>query len=380
MKTYQFKLLNLFLLIALTTNLFAATGTGEYVKDINRSFALSLDGQLELANKYGRINIRTWEKEEVKIDVKIVVQARSESEANEVFDRIKINFYTSGDLVKAYTEIGTNNSKGGWWDWITSGGGSETNNFKIYYEVTMPYQADVTTEARYCDVRATDLSGDTKWDVKYGDLITGHLKNRADVIIGYGSGEIAKISGEAKLDISYSELEVKEAATVTLRARYSDIDLEKAQNVDVDARYSDLKLGNLKEVRIDAGYGDVDIESATIVRANSNYTSYEIGRVTTEVDIDTDYGNLEIGPMAAGFRLVRIRGGYSSVDLRIEKAAGYSVNLTSTYAGIEYPGSLNLSRKEKDGNTNTIVGKKTGTGDGRVEISSRYGGVDVREY
>jgi hypothetical protein len=379
MKNNKFKLLTLFLLVALFTNLSAATGTGEYVKEINRSFPLSLDGQLELANKYGRINIRTWDKEEVKIDVRIVVQARDEDEADEVFERISINFYDADDLVKAYTEIGTNNGKSGWGDWITNGG-SSSREFKIYYEVVMPYQADLNTEARYCDVRATDLSGDTQWNIKYGNLITGHLNNAADITIGNGSGEIAKISGEAKLNISYSELEVKSASTVNLRARYSEIEIESAGDVEVDCRYSEVKLGKSRVVNVDAGYGDVDIESATSVKANSNYTSYEIGRVTTEVDIDTDYGNVELGPLAAGFRLVRIRGGYSSIDVSIESAAGYSIDLSSTYAGIDYPSSLNLTSKEKDGNTNKVIGTKSGKGEGRIEITTKYGGVDIREY
>ena len=379
MKNNKFKLLTTLFFLVLFTNLSAATGTGEFVKEINRSFPLSMDGQVELSNKYGRINIRTWDKEEVKIDVKIVVQSRDEDEANEVFDRISINFYDTDDLVKAYTEIGTNGSKSSWWGWLKSWG-NDSREFKIYYEVVMPYQADLSTEARYCDVRATDLSGDTKWNVKYGALVAGHLNNQADVTIGYGSAEIAKISGEAKFDISYSELEVDEAAMVKLRARYSEIDIDKANNVDLDARYSEVQLGASKEVIVDAGYGDVDIESATVVRANSNYTSYEIGNVTEEVDIDTDYGNVEVGPLAPGFRLVRVRGGYSSIDVRIDRTAGYSVDLNSTYAGIDYPEGLDLTRKEKDGNTNKIIGTKAGKGKGRVEITSRYGGIDVREY
>lgn len=84
----------------------------EFTKTVKKEFPINATGTVDLSNKYGKVDVHTWERDRVKIDVTIVVDARSESTAQEVFNRIQIDFSNDDSFVKAETSIETNKS---WW-------------------------------------------------------------------------------------------------------------------------------------------------------------------------------------------------------------------------------------------------------------------------
>ena len=77
----------------------------QFTKTIEESFPISKDGVVAIANKYGNIDMHTWDKNEVKFKVNIIVNATSESVAKDVFERIEVSFNNSNSRVEAVTEI-----------------------------------------------------------------------------------------------------------------------------------------------------------------------------------------------------------------------------------------------------------------------------------
>ncbi|MEL6356521.1 MAG: DUF4097 family beta strand repeat-containing protein [Bacteroidota bacterium] len=369
--------ISLLLSFGLSANTSSPPTGNEFVKEINKSFPLNADGRVELSNRYGQINIRPWSKNEVKIDVRIVVQARDQEAADRTFERIRVSFYDTDDLVKAATEIGSRSGRSGWWPWKD---GSKSSQFKIYYEVQMPESANLQAEARYCDIRCDDLSGETEFDVKYGDLVAGRLNNRTQLSIAYGSGNVDFIGGLADVEIRYSDLDEDDANNMEINSRYSELKLENCGDLDLDCRYDEVEIGKAGKVKISAGYGEFNLEEADELRGNSNYMSYEIGRLGKKLDIDTDYGDVEVGPVAPGFTEIRIRGGYSDIEILMDKNAGYEVSARASYADVDVPSSVDIKTRENKSNSESVTGTRSGTGNGRIDISSSYGDIDVREY
>ena len=62
----------------------------EYTKVIEKSFAITPDGTTHLHSKYGNINVKTWDRNEVVLKITIEVRANSKHKAEETFDRIDI--------------------------------------------------------------------------------------------------------------------------------------------------------------------------------------------------------------------------------------------------------------------------------------------------
>ncbi|MDV7393243.1 hypothetical protein RZS08_17860, partial [Arthrospira platensis SPKY1] len=101
-----YKLLSLLALaFLLAPYSWAASPKAEYTKTIKREFPITPDGLTQFITKYGKLDLKTWDQDKVKVNVVIRVQARSEEEARNVFDRIRIDFTSSSNLVKAETIV-----------------------------------------------------------------------------------------------------------------------------------------------------------------------------------------------------------------------------------------------------------------------------------
>ena len=80
-----------------------AEGWGEYNKTVKKEFAISSNGTVYLANKYGKVDVKTWDRNRVKLDIRISVRTNSESNAQKVFNRINIQ----SSKLTSTTEVNT---------------------------------------------------------------------------------------------------------------------------------------------------------------------------------------------------------------------------------------------------------------------------------
>ena len=69
----------------------ATDPTQEFIKTINREFSTAQEGTTALYNKYGKVNVNTWQNNSVKIEITIMVNTNSQREADKTFDRIQVN-------------------------------------------------------------------------------------------------------------------------------------------------------------------------------------------------------------------------------------------------------------------------------------------------
>ncbi|MEM1219518.1 MAG: hypothetical protein AAGH79_11420, partial [Bacteroidota bacterium] len=134
----------------------------EFTQSVKKEFAIDANGLVGLANKYGNINLLTWEKDRAKIEVTITVQAGNEEKALKVFDRININFSDKGSSeVRVETQIESQNNN--WWG--SSGGSGE---FTIDYEVFVPSTVELDLYNKYGNIDLAPVEGKTTINLKYG--------------------------------------------------------------------------------------------------------------------------------------------------------------------------------------------------------------------
>ena len=63
----------------------------DYTKEIIRNFTVNSDAKFVVDNSRGNINITTWDKNTVKIEVEIIVKAKDAAQAEDFFKQIKID-------------------------------------------------------------------------------------------------------------------------------------------------------------------------------------------------------------------------------------------------------------------------------------------------
>ena len=387
---------NIFLILPLLLALFqsvglqaapdwtAATTTGPR-QDFERKFSQTYDvndnGSVRLENRYGEINVTTWTQNRVQIDVLVKVSASSQDKANDIFDRITIDFTGGGNRATATTSIG-NAKKGGFWeslfgDAVSISWGNSSNDYKIYYNVKMPAAATLETVAKYCDVRLPALSGDNTTTVGYGDLVAGKLTGSNTVEISYGSIRAEELGKMSSLRQRYSEATIRKADRLKYDGRYSELTLNTANIVTLDVGYEEVDIERAQKVTINGNYNDVELGEVDVFEFDGSYTGYSVDKVNTSITGETNYGDVDVDALGSNFTKVYIRTRYADVNLGMPSGRGYDVDINTRYGDIGFRGDGQLNRNS-EGTAESLKGKVSGSGQGSVDISTSYGDVSLR--
>ena len=342
----------LFLFLGQSFALLANGPVQEFTKTLHREFATSADGTTALYNKYGNVNVKTWQNNSVKIDVTIVVNAKSQREADESFKNINVNFISTWGYVKAETMIaeGMNYGGGNWWPAKTCG-----DDFKINYEVWMPAATQLDLKNKYGNAWVAALKGKLIAEIKYGDLRTEAISNDVDLNIGYGKAWFARVnnlSGQA----SYTELNVTEANDIQLDTKYSETRVDKANNLRITSKYDDFNFGNIEELRLQTKYANLRSASIRSAFITAQYSDMDFAAVREGMDADMCYGTLGIDALSRNFSNVNVLGKYTQVSVSVERGAAYRFDAEVNYADAHVPNAATVKNRSDTGQRETLQG------------------------
>lgn len=346
----------------------------EYSKTIDKQFPITVDGTVKISNRYGKVEIKTWENNEVKVEVVITVDAHSQDKADDVFDRVTVDFNSSRDFVSATTEIA---SKSGWSSWW--GGSSSNDNYKINYEVYMPKTNKLDLFNKYGDSYVAALKGRVNLEIKYGNIQLEQVDNDVQLMLGYGNASIAGAQGLG-LEVKYSKVKVGIVKDVDIVSKYSTVTIDEAQDIRSETKYDHYHLGMVKDYHNIGKYDDVRIKLATSVRAVAKYSDYTVVHLKDWADFDLEYGSASVERLDRAFTAVEIRGRYTDYKIEVEEGTHYQLDASSRYANIRYPSELTVVKEIKDGQEREVEGFVGDKNQAKV-IKARldYGGIKVRQ-
>lgn len=361
----------LFLLGVLGASLPAET-LREYTKAIKREYDISATGTTSISNKYGKVDVKTWNRNRVKIDVTIIVNASSESEAQEQFDRIDIAFSNSQTLVRAVTTIEPR--KKSFWDW----GGDKKADYSINYEVFLPPTNNLELSHRYGDVYVAELSGKATLAIKYANMKLDGVSDDSQVDFAYGNGAIAKAE-DLSAEVSYAKLIINQAGDVDINSKYTRLTIDRAADIRSSSKYDDYNIGRIQDFHNDGKYDNINIDYAENVEVSSRYTQVNVASVQSRLDLDLHYGGADSG-LSSGFTEASLVGNYTDFKLEVESGARYRMDASATYAGIVYPRAMTVTYEMEKGSSHEVKGHQGDERAGAV-IKARlsYGGLKIRE-
>jgi hypothetical protein len=340
----------------------------EYTKEIKKSFNMNAEGTVELSNKYGTVNLNTWNKKEVSIAVTITVKARGESSANNIFDRIDIGFSNSSSRVSAITEI--ESQKSSWW------GDGEKGDFRIDYEVSIPSAASLELSNNYGDAFIEKIGGSADVSIKYGNIDLRGVGKTSKIYLGYGNANIGNLNDlEAK--VNYSKFKVEKTGRVNLESKYSKVYIDEASNINSESKYDSYDLGIIESLDNEGKYDHFEIRKAQRVRSNAKYSNFEIDELSEEAIFDLRYGGVIIEDLKSGFELVSIEGSHSNGTIYMDDNVAFRLEAKCEYGSVNHPSGMNISYENKKDHSHEVKGSR-GSGGGMIKAKLNYGGLKVR--
>jgi len=330
----------------------------EVKKDYHREKATTENSTLTVINKFGSVVTETWDQNNIVIDVTVKVEHPSADRAQKLLEMITVEFTEQGDNLTAETVFSKEFSSFSW-------RGSH-NSFSINYNIKMPAYIGLDVTNKYGNTAIDEVSGLAKLDTKYGDLnvhklTRGNVKPLNVIVVAYGKAT------------------VDELAWAEINARYcGSFEIERATALLVDSKYSKLKIGEISSLVSDSKYDGYRVEAANNIVMMSGYTDINFGEVNKKLEVETKYGNLTVDRIPAGFEKVSVKSGYCSVKLGIDPSACYRVDAKCSYGSLKIDDSNFSPDKRITGNTSSEVAGKIGkcsNPSAEVTVDASYGSV-----
>lgn len=260
-------LFNLFILLSFSASVASAQEKEkkryEFFKerDFSQSYTLSGDERLNLSNQFGKIEIKTWQKNEVKVDVHIATSSTVKEANDERFENINIKHSKEGGTVSFITEM----------DKKQSYKGTQSNSIDIDYVVYMPANAALTVKNKFGKTIVPHLSNSVKIEQEFGELLAGKLTQNSSIEVKFSKASFESLNN-ANLDIQFAkdpvviknvtgklEVDIKHCKSgVTIYA-------DQLTDLDVDAEFSDVGIvvskNTAADFKIETDFGSLTNQS-----------------------------------------------------------------------------------------------------------------------
>ncbi|MFC2098215.1 hypothetical protein ACFLSP_00585 [Bacteroidota bacterium] len=340
------------------------TGTwayaGELKKEYHEEFDANENTTLILRNKYGSIDVQNWDMQKIKIDVEVIVNHSSEDRAQKMLDYIDVRFSTSGNEVKAETQIDEKFSNSGNW--------KNGNEFEINYTVQMPKEINLDLFNKYGHVYIDEVAGLANIEVKYGKLKAGKLsrgniKPLNTVSLAYANDCSITEVNWLKANIKYSGLEIEKAKAFVGYTSYMKLSIDQASSVVIEGKYDGYTFGKLSNLVV-----------------NTSYSNIKADELSKKLEADTKYTNVNIGYMPASFEGIRIDSKYGTYKIGLDDNASYNLEGDAGYSKIYHHDGGKVSRIQE--NTSMKVYGTVGSQSdpaANVKVITKYGNVKLNE-
>jgi hypothetical protein len=336
-------------------------------KQINKRFKVTPETRIEITNKYGKIKINTWDKDSIIFDIKIKVEDKKLSKLEKALDEVDFDFINSQHFVIVRTKVGENRS----------GIEKEIVNFKesvfqsdskmdIDYTVWMPKTNQLKVENKFGDVYIDDYLGDI------------------EIILSNGNLKSHDFEGKANLKLSFADATINQMKTGRLDCNYSEIYIKKADKIQIASKSSEFEIIEIKDLNIDSRRDKFRIQMIDNLDARGSFTNYRITELTDNLNIKTEYGDLDIEKVAPDYKSIYIESKSTDMNLYFNEKSEFGFDITHTKSQTNFCRKMNVKKEEildeKEKKIQLTGNFGNDTEATKLFINASGGGINILNY
>ncbi|WP_407556870.1 hypothetical protein [Winogradskyella sp. 4-2091] len=351
-----------FLLLLLPSIVFANTGEdlkkSSKERSIKKTFNVSSNATLKVDNSFGSVDVITWEENRIDFDILIKVTGNNADKVEEKIEGINIDFSSTNDLVSAITHISKNKSS--WWNW----GKNMNLQIEVNYVIKMPISGNVDLSQDYGSINLDRLNGVAKLSCDYGKITTKELMaDNNEIRFDYSSNCYFEYIKSGEIIADYSGFTVAKTKDLMIKADYTKSIVEVAEHVEYNCDYGSLKVDNVNNFE---GKGD--------------YLTLRLGNVYKNVRLNANYGSLKIDRMASKAGDIDITADFTGITIGHDANYNFNFDIDLEFASLRESDSFNFTNKEIDHTEKKYSGYYGSKDSGNlIKINSEYGSVTFKK-
>ena len=350
----MYKIVLILFLIPLTIS---ATGReGKYTKNkvITKEFKVNNNATLTISNKYGNIDVVSWNENKITIRVSITTNGDDEDKVKKRLEQIDVDFESSLNNISAKTIIEKTSSSWSLW-------GKKNNvNMQINYTIKMPVTNNANLSNDYGEISLDKLEGSTKINCDYGRLNIGELLSSDNKInIDYTNKSTIDFMKDGEINADYSTLHVEKSGRTKLNADYSHISFKMVTTLDYNCDYGDLK-----------------IEDCGNLVGNSDYMHTTVEKLRGTGNFKSDYGSIKINELGDNFKNLEVSSSYTHLKFGVQPSTSFNISASLSYGNFKYRDGFTFTKEIKKNTSKQYEGYYNSANSGNnITIKSSYGNV-----
>ena len=355
-----------YLLLATCMLPFWANAQFSKTRDIVKSFHITKETRVEIGNKYGKIDINTWEKDSVRFEVRISIEEKKLSKLQDALKEVDFNITSSQNYLIFITEVDKNKS----------GLAKEFQKFKetllssdgdikIDYTVWMPNSNQLKIDNKFGDIFIGDYKGEVRIDLSNGNLKASDFSQPLDLTLNFADATINSIE-QGRLECNFSQLYVKKVGSVRVSSKSSEFDIREATDLNLNSRRDKFRIGQVD-----------------LVDAEASFSNIRISELSDRINIRTEYGDLEIEDTAPDFGGLVIQSKNTDIDLSFDRESDFNYDFTYSKTELLLSPMMKNEKKEVSEDEKTVKEKgyfgNNSKETPKLNVSAESGSLKIRE-
>lgn len=347
----------------------AGTGTthAQYSKtrEMEKQFTVSKETTIEITNKYGSVELNTWDKDSVRIEVSMKVEEKNRSKLNKTLDNIDFDFTNSPSYLIARTIVDKNRSQ-------------LESEFLKFKETLL--QTDGSIEINY-KVWAP-ASNPLKIENKFGDIFMEDYDGSVDIKLSNGKLKAHNLNGKANIDLSFADATIDNMKSGRLDANYSDTYIKNTTDLNITSKSSEIEINESKNLTINSRRDKFRLRVVDNIEADGSFTSFRINQLTDRANLRMMYGDLEIEKVPVDFSNIYLESKNTDVSMYFDPNNAFNFEISETKVDLNLGKDMTVTNKvttnDKDGTTRQkgYFGKET-EGDRKLYINAISGDLSI---
>lgn len=301
------------------------TETREFV----RRFSIKPETRIDITNKYGRIELNTWEKDSVVIKFRMEINEKKPVKLEKTLDNLDFDISNSQYYLVVKTQIDKNRSQ------IES----ELQKFKeTILQTNGSIRIDLT-------VWLPD-NHELRLENKFGDIIMGDYKGETQVILSNGKLKTGDLPKRSTMNLSFADAEINNMPNGRIMSNYSDILVKNSGVLRLESKSSTVEIMNSEDLSIDSRRDKFRIRLANKLDATGNFSQFRITELKDKANLRLTYGSLEMEKIMNSFSNIFIESRSTDVNLYFNPEAKFNFEITETKTDLKLGREMKVEDKE----------------------------------
>jgi hypothetical protein len=334
-------------------------------RDFTKRYKVVPEVQVEISNKYGNIEINSWDIDSVVFLVKIKVEEKSLAKLEKTMEGIDFDFTDNPHFIVARTIVNKTSStlEKEFLKFKESLLQTE-GNVEINYIVWLPKKCDLILEN------------------KYGNIIMNEFPGDCDLTLSNGNLKAYELTGKTEINLNFADATINKVNTALLNTIYSDVEIKAAKKLQIESKQSTFEILETTELKINSRRDKYRIRLADLVDASGSFSNFRIAELLDRITLRADYGDLDIEKINPEFSNILIESQSTDINLYFNHGSGFQFQITETKTEMDFCTEVEvkdktvLDEKTKKTKMSGIFGTKTASPE-KVFINVTLGKINI---